>query len=121
MCRFSLSSLSLSFFFRFSLVISQAQHLSNGAGFEHWSNISPSPSHFRSGSMSSGLNSSHFDLSDDSQFHNSLLLQQRQAAGAQRRQMSTSVFNLNSNPRRPLAEAQNGGAWLANQRIQQVS
>jgi len=103
------------------LVISQAQHLSNGAGFEHWSNISPSPSHFRSGSMSSGLNSSHFDLSDDSQFHNSLLLQQRQAAGAQRRQMSTSVFNLNSNPRRPLAEAQNGGAWLANQRIQQVS
>nr|NP_001260160.1 linear ubiquitin E3 ligase, isoform J [Drosophila melanogaster]AGB92696.1 linear ubiquitin E3 ligase, isoform J [Drosophila melanogaster] len=43
-----------------------------------------------------------------------------QAAGAQRRQMSTSVFNLNSNPRRPLSEAQNGGAWLANQRIQQA-
>ncbi|XP_032573606.1 uncharacterized protein LOC6611441 isoform X2 [Drosophila sechellia] len=105
---------------RQDLSANSEQHLSNGAGFEHWSNISPSPSHFRSGSMSSGLNSSHFDLSDDSQFHNSLLLQQRQAAGAQRRQMSTSVFNLNSNPRRPLAEAQNGSAWLANQRIQQA-
>ncbi|XP_033165686.1 uncharacterized protein LOC117144513 isoform X5 [Drosophila mauritiana] len=105
---------------RQDLSANSEQHLSNGAGFEHWSNISPSPSHFRSGSMSSGLNSSHFDLSDDSQFHNSLLLQQRQAAGAQRRQMSTSVFNLNSNQRRPLAEAQNGSAWLANQRIQQA-
>ncbi|XP_043643766.1 LOW QUALITY PROTEIN: E3 ubiquitin-protein ligase lubel [Drosophila teissieri] len=105
---------------RQDLSANSEQHLSNGAGFEHWSNISPSPSHFRSGSMSSGLNSSHFDLSDDSQFHNSLLLQQRQAAGAQRRQMSTSVFNLNSNPRRPLAETQNGSAWLANQRIQQA-
>ncbi|XP_023166274.2 uncharacterized protein LOC111596335 isoform X2 [Drosophila hydei] len=95
--------------------------------FEHWSNISPSPSHFRSGSMSSGLNSSHFDLSDDSHnFHNSLLFQQqqqqRQAAGAQRRQMSTSVFNLNSmSPRRPLAENQHtGSAWVANQRMQQA-
>ncbi|XP_017857228.1 PREDICTED: uncharacterized protein LOC108609951 isoform X1 [Drosophila arizonae] len=96
--------------------------------FEHWSNISPSPSHFRSGSMSSGLNSSHFDLSDDSHnFHNSLLFQQqqqlrRQAAGAQRRQMSTSVFNLNSmSPRRPLAENQPiGSAWVANQRMQQA-
>ncbi|XP_016963903.1 E3 ubiquitin-protein ligase lubel isoform X2 [Drosophila biarmipes] len=105
---------------RQDLSANSEQHLSNGAGFEHWSNISPSPSHFRSGSMSSGLNSSHFDLSDDSQFHNSLLLQQRQAAGAQRRQMSTSVFNLNTNPRRPLAETQNGSAWLANQRIQQA-
>ncbi|XP_026835451.1 uncharacterized protein LOC6541984 [Drosophila erecta] len=105
---------------RQDLSANSEQHLSNGAGFEHWSHISPSPSHFRSGSMSSGLNSSHFDLSDDSQFHNSLLLQQRQAAGAQRRQMSTSVFNLNSSPRRPLAEAQNGSAWLANQRIQQA-
>ncbi|XP_032592515.1 E3 ubiquitin-protein ligase lubel isoform X5 [Drosophila grimshawi] len=107
------------------------QHLPS---LEHWSNISPSPSHFRSGSMSSGLNSSHFDLSDDSHnFHNSLLfqqqqqqrqqqqLQQRQAAGAQRRQMSTSVFNLNSmNTRRPLAETQHSGAWLANQRMQQA-
>ncbi|XP_015020574.2 E3 ubiquitin-protein ligase lubel isoform X7 [Drosophila mojavensis] len=96
--------------------------------FEHWSNISPSPSHFRSGSMSSGLNSSHFDLSDDSHnFHNSLLFQQqqqlrRQAVGAQRRQMSTSVFNLNSmSPRRPLAENQPiGSAWVANQRMQQA-
>ncbi|XP_043861722.1 E3 ubiquitin-protein ligase lubel isoform X6 [Drosophila santomea] len=105
---------------RQDLSANSEQHLSNGAGFEHWSNISPSPSHFRSGSMSSGLNSSHFDLSDDSQFHNSLLLQQRQAAGGQRRQMSTSVFNLNSSPRRPLAETQNGSAWLANQRIQQA-
>nr|XP_016942582.1 E3 ubiquitin-protein ligase lubel isoform X5 [Drosophila suzukii] len=105
---------------RQDLSANSEQHLSNGAGFEHWSNISPSPSHFRSGSMSSGLNSSHFDLSDDSQFHNSLLLQQRQAAGAQRRQMSTSVFNLNTNPRRPLAETQNGSAWLTNQRIQQA-
>ncbi|KAH8297890.1 hypothetical protein KR018_000389 [Drosophila ironensis] len=98
------------------------QHLLNGAGFEHWSNISPSPSHFRSGSMSSGLNSSHFDLSDDSHhFHNSLLLQQRQAAGAQRRQMSTSVFNLNTAPqRRPMAETQNASVWLANQRMQQA-
>ncbi|XP_034666336.1 E3 ubiquitin-protein ligase lubel isoform X2 [Drosophila subobscura] len=119
------------------------QHLLNGNGFEHWSNISPSPSHFRcSGSMSSGLNSSHFDLSDDlsHNFHsNSLLFQQqqqqqqrqRQAAGAQRRQMSTSVFNLNTataNNRRPLAETtQNGGggggggaAWLASQRMQQA-
>ncbi|XP_015035498.2 uncharacterized protein LUBEL isoform X5 [Drosophila pseudoobscura] len=117
----------------------QQQHFLNGSGFEHWSNISPSPSHFRSGSMSSGLNSSHFDLSDDlsHNFHsNSLLFQQqqqqqqrRQAAGAQRRQMSTSVFNLNTasnaNNRRPLASetTQNGGggaAWLANQRMQQA-
>ncbi|KAH8279778.1 hypothetical protein KR054_005550 [Drosophila jambulina] len=105
---------------RQDLSANSEQHL-NGAGFEHWSNISPSPSHFRSGSMSSGLNSSHFDLSDDSHnFHTSLLLQQRQAAGAQRRQMSTSVFNLNTAQRRPLAEAQNGSAWLANQRIQQA-
>ncbi|KAM8715494.1 hypothetical protein ACLKA7_002532 [Drosophila subpalustris] len=44
-----------------------------------------------------------------------------QATGAQRRQMSTSVFNLNSLNRRPLAETQNGGAaWLANQRMQQA-
>ncbi|XP_034666338.1 E3 ubiquitin-protein ligase lubel isoform X4 [Drosophila subobscura] len=54
-----------------------------------------------------------------------------QAAGAQRRQMSTSVFNLNTataNNRRPLAETtQNGGggggggaAWLASQRMQQA-
>ncbi|KAH8238928.1 hypothetical protein KR038_008223 [Drosophila bunnanda] len=105
---------------RQDLSANSEQHL-NGAGFEHWSNISPSPSHFRSGSMSSGLNSSHFDLSDDSHnFHTSLLLQQRQAAGAQRRQMSTSVFNLNTPQRRPLAEAQSGSAWLANQRIQQA-
>ncbi|KAH8251375.1 hypothetical protein KR032_010234 [Drosophila birchii] len=105
---------------RQDLSANSEQHL-NGAAFEHWSNISPSPSHFRSGSMSSGLNSSHFDLSDDSHnFHTSLLLQQRQAAGAQRRQMSTSVFNLNTAQRRPLAEAQNGSAWLANQRIQQA-
>ncbi|ALC38437.1 CG11321 [Drosophila busckii] len=102
---------------------SSEMHLPNGGNFEHWSNISPSPSHFRSGSMSSGLNSSHFDLSDDSHnFHNSLLFQQqqRQAAGAQRRQMSTSVFNLNTMNRRPLAETQNGGQWLANQRMQQA-
>lgn len=119
---FSLS-LALSF-----CTFAAQQHLANGANFEHWSNISPSPSHFRSGSMSSGLNSSHFDLSDDSHnFPNSLLFQQqqlqrqRQAAGAQRRQMSTSVFNLNTLPRRPLAETQQGGAWLANQRMQQVS
>ncbi|SPP85699.1 uncharacterized protein LOC117587520 isoform X2 [Drosophila guanche] len=115
------------------------QHLLNGNGFEHWSNISPSPSHFRcSGSMSSGLNSSHFDLSDDlsHNFHsNSLLFQQqqqrqRQAAGAQRRQMSTSVFNLNTataNNRRPLATQNGGGGgggggadWLASQRMQQA-
>ncbi|KAH8409926.1 hypothetical protein KR009_001255, partial [Drosophila setifemur] len=106
---------------RQDLSASSEQHLLNGAGFEHWSNISPSPSHFRSGSMSSGLNSSHFDLSDDSHnFPNSLLLHQRQAAGAQRRQMSTSVFNLNTAPRRPLADAQNSNAWLANQRMQQA-
>ncbi|KAH8244390.1 hypothetical protein KR026_008332, partial [Drosophila bipectinata] len=106
---------------RQELSANSEQHLLNGAGFEPWSTISPSPSHFRSGSMSSGLNSSHFDLSDDSHnFHNSLLLQ-RQAAGAQRRQMSTSVFNLNTaTPRRPLAETQNGKAWLANQRMQQA-
>ncbi|XP_068140616.1 E3 ubiquitin-protein ligase lubel isoform X2 [Drosophila tropicalis] len=47
-----------------------------------------------------------------------------QAAGNQRRQMSTSVFNLNTGNRRPLQETpQNGGnsaAWLANQRMQQA-
>ncbi|XP_016977834.1 E3 ubiquitin-protein ligase lubel isoform X3 [Drosophila rhopaloa] len=43
-----------------------------------------------------------------------------QAAGVQRRQMSTSVFNLNTNTRRPLAETQNGSAWITNQRIQQA-
>ncbi|XP_030381215.1 uncharacterized protein LOC115629049 isoform X6 [Scaptodrosophila lebanonensis] len=103
--------------------VASDQLLPNGGTFEHWSNISPSPSHFRSGSMSSGLNSSHFDLSDDSHnFHNSLLFQQqqRQAAGAQRRQMSTSVFNLNSLNRRPPTEMQSNGAWLANQPMQQA-
>ncbi|XP_015033479.3 E3 ubiquitin-protein ligase lubel isoform X3 [Drosophila willistoni] len=47
-----------------------------------------------------------------------------QAAGNQRRQMSTSVFNLNTTNRRPLQETpQNGAnsaAWLANQRMQQA-
>ncbi|KAH8294561.1 hypothetical protein KR044_004107 [Drosophila immigrans] len=100
---------------------SAIQHSPNGVNFEHWSNISPSPSHFHSGSMSSGLNSSHFDLSDDSHiFHNSLLLQhhqRQQAPVAQRHQMSKSVFNLNNLNRRPLAEMQNGSA---NQRMQQT-
>ncbi|EDW63596.2 E3 ubiquitin-protein ligase lubel isoform X2 [Drosophila virilis] len=44
-----------------------------------------------------------------------------QAASGQRRQMSTSVFNLNSlNSRRPLSENQPSGAWLSNQRMQQA-
>ncbi|XP_030555098.1 uncharacterized protein LOC115758543 isoform X2 [Drosophila novamexicana] len=44
-----------------------------------------------------------------------------QAASGQRRQMSTSVFNLNSlNSRRPLSENQPNGAWLSNQRMQQA-
>ncbi|XP_064553664.1 E3 ubiquitin-protein ligase lubel isoform X2 [Drosophila montana] len=44
-----------------------------------------------------------------------------QAASGQRRQMSSSVFNLNSlNSRRPLAENQPNGAWLASQRMQQA-
>ncbi|EDW02895.1 GH10789 [Drosophila grimshawi] len=52
---------------------------------------------------------------------NSSNMGSEQAAGAQRRQMSTSVFNLNSmNTRRPLAETQHSGAWLANQRMQQA-
>ncbi|XP_062125231.1 E3 ubiquitin-protein ligase lubel isoform X6 [Drosophila sulfurigaster albostrigata] len=102
------------------------QQSQNVINFEHWSNVSPSPSHFHSGSMSSGLNSSHFDLSDDSHtFHNSLLFQhqhhqQHKAPVAQRRQMSSSVFNLNSLSRRPLAEMKNGSAWLVNQRMQQA-
>ncbi|XP_062125206.1 E3 ubiquitin-protein ligase lubel isoform X3 [Drosophila sulfurigaster albostrigata] len=43
-----------------------------------------------------------------------------QAPVAQRRQMSSSVFNLNSLSRRPLAEMKNGSAWLVNQRMQQA-
>ncbi|KAH8375097.1 hypothetical protein KR093_008252, partial [Drosophila rubida] len=104
--------------------IQSDQHSPNGVNFEHWSNVSPSPSHFHSGSMSSGLNSSHFDLSDDSHtFHNFPLFQhhqRQQAQAAHRRQMSTSVFNLNSTNRRPLAEMQNGSAWLTKQRMQQA-
>ncbi|XP_020716948.1 uncharacterized protein LOC101461890 isoform X6 [Ceratitis capitata] len=77
--------------------------------FDQWSNISPSPSHFRSGSMSSGINSSHFDLTDDSHFHNMFNQRQMHASGIQQqrsngqfgtRGMSTSVFNLNHINRR---------------------
>ncbi|XP_023290946.2 E3 ubiquitin-protein ligase lubel isoform X1 [Lucilia cuprina] len=76
----------------------------NMSAFDQWSSISQSPSHFRSGSMSSGINSSHLDLMDDNNFN---LFHQRQMAlqhhhmAAQRanqlgqRGMSSSVFNLN--------------------------
>ncbi|XP_037958350.1 E3 ubiquitin-protein ligase lubel isoform X5 [Teleopsis dalmanni] len=85
--------------------------------FDQWSNISPSPSHFRFGSMSSELNSSHFDLSDDSHFN---LINQRQApqqinpnrnANLGTRGMSSSVFNLNQINRRPI---QNNSVWPDN-------
>ncbi|XP_037828628.1 E3 ubiquitin-protein ligase lubel isoform X3 [Lucilia sericata] len=76
----------------------------NMSAFDQWSSISQSPSHFRSGSMSSGINSSHLDLMDDNNFN---LFHQRQMAlqhhqmAVQRanqlgqRGMSSSVFNLN--------------------------
>ncbi|XP_067620966.1 E3 ubiquitin-protein ligase lubel isoform X4 [Eurosta solidaginis] len=95
--------------------------------FDQWSNISPSPSHFRSGSMSSGINSSHFDLTDDTHFHNLFNQrqmhntsamqqhqQQQQRANGQMgnmRGMSTSIFNLNHMNRRT-AEPQRG--WMNN-------
>ncbi|XP_036321321.1 E3 ubiquitin-protein ligase lubel [Rhagoletis pomonella] len=76
--------------------------------FDQWSNISPSPSHFRSGSMSSGINSSHFDLTDDTNFQNMFNQRQMHSSHLQQQQqqrhvngqlgtrgMSTSVFNLN--------------------------
>ncbi|XP_061402063.1 E3 ubiquitin-protein ligase lubel [Musca vetustissima] len=92
----------------------------NHNAFDQWSSISPSPSHFRSGSMSSGINSSHLDLTDDSSFN---LFHQRQLAlhhhklAAQRanqlgqRGMSSSVFNLNQSPRK--APVMNNG-WPNN-------
>ncbi|XP_039949978.1 E3 ubiquitin-protein ligase lubel isoform X4 [Bactrocera tryoni] len=88
--------------------------------FDQWSTISPSPSHFRSGSMSSGINSSHFDLTDDTHFHNMFNQRQMHTAAAQQqrangqlgtRGMSTSVFNLNHINRRA-PEPQH--AWMNN-------
>ncbi|XP_036226343.2 E3 ubiquitin-protein ligase lubel isoform X4 [Bactrocera oleae] len=88
--------------------------------FDQWSTISPSPSHFRSGSMSSGINSSHFDLTDDTHFHNMFNQRQMHMSAAQQqrangqmgtRGMSTSVFNLNHINRRA-PEPQN--AWMNN-------
>ncbi|XP_053961484.1 E3 ubiquitin-protein ligase lubel isoform X4 [Anastrepha ludens] len=88
--------------------------------FDQWSNISPSPSHFRSGSMSSGINSSHFDLTDDTHFHNMFNQRQMHPSTAQQqrangqlgtRGMSTSVFNL-SHINRRAPEPQN--TWMNN-------
>ncbi|XP_049317234.1 E3 ubiquitin-protein ligase lubel isoform X1 [Bactrocera dorsalis] len=88
--------------------------------FDQWSTISPSPSHFRSGSMSSGINSSHFDLTDDTHFHNMFNQRQMHTSAAQQqrangqlgtRGMSTSVFNLNHINRRA-PEPQH--AWMNN-------
>ncbi|XP_011295281.2 E3 ubiquitin-protein ligase lubel isoform X1 [Musca domestica] len=82
----------------------------NHNAFDQWSSISPSPSHFPSGSMSSGINSSHLDLTDDSSFnlfHQRQLALQHHKLAAQRanqlgqRGMSSSVFNLNQASRKP--------------------
>lgn len=99
-------------------------HYSQNFPFDQWSNISPSPSHFRSGSMSSGLNSSHLDLSDD--IHLNLSSRQRQPQQQQftmnrngnlgARNMSTSVFNLSQPNRKPL---ENNSNWM-NSQVQQV-
>ncbi|TMW50930.1 hypothetical protein DOY81_004003 [Sarcophaga bullata] len=76
----------------------------NMSAFDQWSSISQSPSHFHSGSMSSGINSSHLDLMDDNNFnfvHQRQLAKQHHHLAAQRanqlgqRALSTSVFNLN--------------------------
>ena len=76
----------------------------NMSAFDQWSSISQSPSHFHSGSMSSGINSSHLDLMDDNNFnfvHQHQLARQHHQLAAQRanqlgqRALSTSVFNLN--------------------------
>lgn len=97
----------------------------NVRAFDQWSSISPSPSHFRSGSMSSGLNSSHLDLTDDSSFnlfHQRQLAKQHHQLAAQRanqlgqRGMSSSVFNLNQMHRKP--PVTNNG-WMNNS-MQQV-
>lgn len=80
--------------------------------------------------MSSGLNSSHFDLTDDAQFN---LLQQKRLQQQQQQQQqmagrnaamgnrgfSTSVFNLNQlNRNNASANAMNG--WMPNP-MQQVN
>ncbi|XP_013099098.2 E3 ubiquitin-protein ligase lubel isoform X1 [Stomoxys calcitrans] len=92
----------------------------NLTAFDQWSSISPSPSHFRSGSMSSGINSSHLDLTDDSSFnlfHQRQMALQHHKAAAQRanqlgqRGMSSSVFNLNQPNRKP--PPMNNG-WMQN-------
>lgn len=97
----------------------------NMSAFDQWSSISQSPSHFRSGSMSSGINSSHLDLMDDNNFnlfHQRQLALQHHQMAAQRanqlgqRAMSSSVFNLNQiNRKQPVA---NNG-WM-NSPLQQV-
>lgn len=64
------------------------------SAFDQWSNISQTSPHFRSGSISSGINSSHLDLMDDTNFN---LFHQRQMTLQQigQRGMSSSVLNLN--------------------------
>lgn len=83
------------------------------SAFDQWSSISQSPSHFRSGSISSGINSSHLDFVDDNNFnlfHQHQMAAQRHNIAAQRvnqlgqRGMSSSVFNLNQmNPKQAAA------------------
>lgn len=95
------------------------------SAFDQWSSISQSPSHFRSDSMSSGINSSHLDISDDNNFnlfHQRRMALQHHQITAQRanqlgqRGMSSSVFNLNHiNRKQPVA---NNG-WM-NNHLQQV-
>ncbi|XP_065358390.1 E3 ubiquitin-protein ligase lubel isoform X5 [Calliphora vicina] len=92
----------------------------NMSAFDQWSSISQSPSHFVSGSMSSGINSSHLDLMDDTNFnlfHQRQMAMQHHQMASQRanqlgqRGMSSSVFNLNQiNRKQPVT---NNG-WMNN-------
>ncbi|KAL9930414.1 linear Ubiquitin E3 ligase isoform 1-T3 [Glossina fuscipes fuscipes] len=94
----------------------------NHSTFDLWSSISPSPSHFRSGSISSGINSSHLDLRGDSHFNLFRHRQMQQQSNAinpksthnqlNQRGLSTSVFNLHQAPPRKSSIIENG--WVNN-------
>ncbi|XP_055908754.1 E3 ubiquitin-protein ligase lubel isoform X5 [Eupeodes corollae] len=78
---------------------------------DQWSNIS-SPSQFRSGSMSSGINS--FDYPDDTPFHfnQQMSMGGMRGQGSSARNMSTSVFNLNQMSQQRHHRDQQSPMWM---------
>lgn len=91
-------------------------------------------SQFRSGSMSSGINSSHFDLTDDSSFNffqqqqqrmhsrpNHMMGQRGAANQLGQRNMSTSVFNLNHLPGKMAPPQSNGWGPSSMQQVSAIT